>query len=267
MNNEFTTKLKYVTKKFCEAEAMKNPLVYRKLYSDQLDKALKDKVMMPYCRPYSDKARKHSRLLINSEDIYVDADFEFLHHSYDELLQYAVDTRDDIDLHIDDMNGLHLDQYLSPFGYGDRYMVSDNGGHRLLVFKCIGFPKVSAVVQERTGNYWRYAYHDGCDQKQSNNIIYWFEYLGLIRIVKVEYDYYVIESVKSAAAWILPDPKKCFRNNIMEIRKRLGYLKCNMTVDELKDYKIFDSILKCRISMLMSRIELMFRIKMPKLAW
>ena len=216
----------------CAREARQSDSEAQSLYQDRLREQLERKMMQPYCIPYVEGGRKHLRKWVNSSQIYVDSNFTPYHHSVEEIAEYAVEKRADIESLYREMNQLYLDEY--PFPGGRKvYFVSQNGHHRRLEFACIGLPKLEAYVQEPQGDVWRYF----CKLPRPDviKVLRWFLDVGLLDNAEIRSSNLIlIEDGGSLGAWLLPDSQRCIGlgSLLSEIRLRADSISSHVEIDD-----------------------------------
>ncbi len=243
----------------CAREARRSDSEAQSLYQDRLREQLERKMMQPYCIPYVEGGRKHLRKWVNSSQIYVDSNFAPYHHSFEEIVERAVEKRADIESLYREMNQLYLDEY--PFPGGRKvYFVSQNGHHRRLEFACIGLPKLEAYVQEAQGDVWRYFFKP--PRPDVIKVLRWFLDVGLLDNVEIDYrsQSILIEDGGSLGAWLLPDSQRCIGlgSLLSEIRLRADFISSHVEIDD-KILNILNS--KVRRYLAVQVVDLKYRFR------
>ena len=206
--------------------------LYRE-YEKRYNEAFSKTVMRPYCIPSLEKIRKTGKGEIEADCLLVDNSFSPYHHTKEKIIEYAINIHDDIERIEEDFQngeGLCVDEY--PAFPNKVYLVSENGNHRSLVYKCIGLSKVKAQkIQYSSQNQWRYCYRDSIDLPWI--LISWFYKNNLIdkllwdkseRTFSFESNY--------AVGWILPEPSYSLFIMIKEMKKRLSLIEVAFKNDE-----------------------------------
>lgn len=175
------------------------------LYRQRLDDEIARALITPYCIPgYGMRSKECG--WVKCSQVALDEDFDFYHHTQDEVTEYAVVNRGNAELLISSMSGLHLDEFPGIAESEPIYMVSVNGNHRRLVYACIGLPVIGATIQRTVSNKWRY-YLQG-KNRSAIKVLFWFKQLGLIDSCKLVDDKtIVLEGKNNIAGWILPDAR------------------------------------------------------------
>lgn len=194
---------------------------YQRNIEDEINKS----VRVPFCIPFSEQPRQTIREWIQLSEIRLAYDFDFYHHTKEEIIEFAVKKRGDHTFLMESMNGLYLDEYPAPNNSGKAYMVSDNGQHRRLVYSCIGLPKVLAQVQKTSGNKWRFYWKR--QDKNAFKLLKWLKYKGIVEYIElVDYDTLVISDASNISGWIIPDPElNSLYRMINDMKERGKYLK------------------------------------------
>ena len=179
----------------------------RQNYLRNIENEIDTSVRPPFCIPYSKHLRQKAPEWVPSSEIRLDFGFDFHHHSKEEIVDFAVENRENYKQLIHDMNGLFLDEFPAPSASGKAYMVSDNGNHRRLVYSCIGLPKVFAQVQKKSGNKWRFYWKEL--DLNSQKLLKWLKYKGIVERIEQSPDdvkTLVISDASNISGWIIPDP-------------------------------------------------------------
>ena len=206
-SDETTKRMKEAVIKQCSIEASRSDDEAKLLYQTRLDSEIDGSVVRPYCIPHVEGRRKKERRWVKNNRVLVGEEFNFHHHSREELINFAVSKRDDPDFLLGEMEGLYLDEFPAPDGGDPVYMVSDNGNHRRLVYACIDLPEICALVQCAPTKQWHYYWKDR--SRAAAKIIIWFQYLGLIDSVAwgLDDETLIIEGRDNLVGWLLPDAR------------------------------------------------------------
>lgn len=198
-------------------------LNYLRNIENEIDKS----VRVPFCIPFSEQPRQKIREWVQSSEIRLKIDFDFYHHTKEEIVEFAVKNRGNYNLLMESMNDLYLDEYPAPSASGKAYMVSVNGQHRRLVYSCIGLPKVLAQVQKTSGNKWRFYWKN--QDKNAFKLLKWLKYKGIVECIeKVDHDTLVISDANNISGWIIPNPDpNSLYQMINDMQERAKYLKCS----------------------------------------
>lgn len=202
---EAEKRMKEALREHCASEASRSHSEAKLLYEERLHSEINDRVVPPYCIPYVEGGRKQEWRWVKNSNVLVGKEFDFYHHSPEEVVGFAISHRGSSDFLLDEMRGLYLDEFPAPNGGDPVYMVSHNGNHRRLVYACIGLPHICAVVQESLTNQWCYYWRD--DSHAIKKIIVWFLCLGLLDKdpLNEEGQTLIIEGKDNVAGWLLPD--------------------------------------------------------------
>lgn len=220
------------------------------IFEKRLEEALEKSVFKPpFCIPYSRSNFKEDIIL--SDEVVHDKYFTFKRYSKSELVEYALKHRNNSQLHINDMSDLWLDEYPAPNESGRIFMVSDNGRHRNLVFKCLGLKYIEANIQylnKKKGS-WRYWF-----DKPNSFMIMLLKWLIFNKRIEVEYldsQTYLITDSSNLIPWILPN-SEIFKASAIrkDILKRLNSVEKSFGKQDFDDGFIRKSFLLWYIDVL-----------------
>ena len=173
------------------------------IFEKRLEEEKEKSVIEPFCKPYSYSQFKKDIVL--NDEVVLEKSFNFYHHSESELVEYALKHRNNIQLHINSMSDLWLNEYPAPNESGRVFMVSNNGNHRRLVFKCLDLKFIEANIQylnKKRGS-WRYYFH-----RPNSFMIMLLKWLIFNKRIEVEYldsRTYLITDSSNLIPWILPN--------------------------------------------------------------
>lgn len=198
------------------------------IFEKKLEEAKEKSVFEPFCIPYSYSEFKKDIVL--NEEVVLEKGFDFYHHSESELLEYALKHRNNSQLHINSMSDLWLNEYPAPNESGRVFMVSNNGNHRRLVFKCLDLKFIEANIKylnKKRGS-WRYYFH-----RPNSFMIMLLKWLIFNKRIEVEYldsRTYLITDSSNLIPWILPnseifkasDIRKDMLNRLNLVEKSFG---------------------------------------------
>ncbi|MGT2715887.1 hypothetical protein [Streptococcus respiraculi] len=195
------------------------------IFEKRLLHAKETSVIKPFCIP-NGYAKLKEDIILNDE-VVLENDFSFYHHSEDEIVKFALENRENIKLHIDSMSDLYLDEYPAPNLLRRVFMVSTNGQHRRLVFECLGLERIRARIQfiKDKQRSWKYYF-----RKQNipmNMVIEWLVSKGRIeKIEPLDSKTILIKDSSQLIPWILPDSEiSSFSKIRKDILKRLQLIE------------------------------------------
>lgn len=83
-------------------------------------------------------------IAVKSNDLYMNNDFTFYHHTPRKVLEYSIEQRGNADWLMQQMEELRVDEWPFPFSKDNRrvYIVGQNGNHRSALFRTIGLPEI-----------------------------------------------------------------------------------------------------------------------------
>lgn len=194
---------------------------YLRNIEDEIDKSVKE----PFCIPFSKQPRPKIHEWVQLSETRLDVDFDFYHHSKEEIVEFAIENKGNYNFLMKTMSGLYLNEFPAPSASGKAYMVSINGNHRRLVYSCIGLPKVFAEVQKTSGNKWRFYWKE--QDKNALKLLKWLKYKGIIECIEqVNDNTLVISDANNISGWIIPDPDlNSLYRMINDMQERAKYLK------------------------------------------
>lgn len=219
------------------------------IFKKRLEEAKEKSVFKPFCIPYSHSEYKKNIVL--HEEIVLEKGFHFYHHSESELVEYALKHRNNIQLHINSMSDLWLDEYPAPNESGRAFMVSTNGNHRRLVFKCLGLKFIEANIQylnKKRGS-WRYYFY-----RPNSFMIKLLNWMIFNKRIEVEYldsRTYLITDSSNLIPWILPNSEIFKASDIRkDMLKRLNLVEKSFGKQDFDDGFIRKSFLLWYIDVL-----------------
>lgn len=207
------------------------------IFKKRLEEAKEKSVFKPFCIPYSYSNFKED-IILNDEVVH-DKYFTFKSNSESELVENALRHRNNIQLHINSMSDLWLDEYPAPNESGRIFMVSTNGRHRSLVFKCLGLKYIEANIQylNKKKNIWRYWF----DKPNSfmMKLLNWMVFNKRIEIKRLDSKTYLITDSSNLIPWILPD-SVIFKPSVIrkDILKRLNLVEKSFGKQDFDDGSI-----------------------------
>ena len=215
------------------------------IFKKRLEEAKEKSVFKPFCIPYSHSEYKKDIVL--NEEVVLEKGFHFYHHSESELVEYALKHRNNIQLHIKSMSDLWLDEYPAPNESGRIFMVSTNGRHRSLVFKCLGLKFIEANIKKRGS--WRYYFH-----RPNSFMIKLLNWMIFNKRIEVEYldsRTYLITDSSNLIPWILPNSEIIKASDIRkDMLKRLNLVEKSFGKQDFDDGFIRKSFLLWYIDVL-----------------
>lgn len=188
------------------------------------------RALHPWCIPYSVSGRQITNKVVSPDQILEEINFDFYHHSPQEIIDYSIDIRKHPRIILSDMDGLMLDEFPGVAGK-HIYMISSNGHHRSFVFSTLGLKHVLANVQICNGNVWRYYIGRNIHQiRTGRSILRLFLQLGIISACDqdtIDQCEYHISGPYNVAGWILPELKEFITpaQALDESSKRLQYIE------------------------------------------
>lgn len=149
------------------------------------------------------------------------------------------------------MSELWLDEYPAPNESGRIFMVSDNGRHRSLVFKCLGLKYIEANIRylNKKKSSWRYWF-----DKPNSFMIMLLKWLIFNKRIEVEYldsQTYLITDSLNLIPWILPN-SEIFKASAIrkDMLKRLNSVEKSFGKQDFDDGFIRKSFLLWYIDVL-----------------
>lgn len=220
------------------------------IFEKRLEEAKEKSVFKPpSCIPYSHSNFKED-IILNDEVVH-DKYFTFERYSESELVEYALKNRNNSQLHINSMSNLWLDEYPAPNESGRIFMVSTNGRHRSLVFKCLGLQYIEANIQylNKKKNTWRYCF----DKPNSfmEKLLNWMIFNK--RIEKEDWDHkdFLFTDSSNLIPWILPNSNIIKPSDIRkDMLKRLNLVEKSFGKQDFDDGFVRKSFLLWYIDVL-----------------
>lgn len=194
-----------IVRNYCLGEMGKDASSVARGYQERLYDYIHYSLLEPDC--WNCHAEAVNDLWIDPRDIVLANGFQFYHHSPKEILQHSLEKRGDYSYLFDQMNGgvrvgLDLREFPSPFSENKLYMVRQNGNHRAGVFRAIGLPAVTGVVEVSRSDRWNY-YGGNC--APVGRYLMLLKSVGLIASVeRDDFSGYTITPNSGLAIWILP---------------------------------------------------------------
>lgn len=207
------------------------------IFEKRLEEAIEKSVFEPFCIPYSHSNFKED-IILNDEVVH-NKYFTFKIRSESELVEDALKHRNNSQLHINSMSDLWLDEYPAPNESGRIFMVSTNGRHRSLVFKCLGLKFIEANIQylnKKRGS-WRYYFY-----RPNSFMIKLLNWMIFNKRIEVEYldsQTYLITDSSNLIPWILPNSEIFKPSDIRkDILKRLNLVEKSFGKQDFDDGSI-----------------------------
>lgn len=232
------------------------------IFEKRLEEAKEKSVFEPFCTPYNHSNFKED-IILNDEVVHNNY-FTFKRYSESKLVEYALKHRNNIQLHINSMSNLWLNEYPAPNESGRIFMVSTNGRHRSLVFKCLGLKFIEANIQylnKKRGS-WRYWF----DEPNSFMIklLNWMVFNKRIEVEYLDSKNYLITDSSNLIPWILPNSKIFKPSDIRkDILKRLNLVEKSFGKQDFDDGSIRKSFLLWYIDVL--RVNFIMYLKKDNL--
>lgn len=207
-------------KNLCLREAQRKPdSDLRNEYRHRLENEDNQRLVKPYCQPTRGRGGYEHTEWVATKDIFLESDFDYHHHSKDEILDYSIEHRGDYKRHHDSMRGLWLDEYPAPNDKGNIFFVGTNGNHRRLVYSCIGLPHSYAKVQALNENKWVYY---STNRSAFRLLNFFFLYALIDWIERDDQNSCTFTASHPVTLWLLPDPNLGSLSNMFEdIKRRL----------------------------------------------
>lgn len=219
------------------------------IFEKRLEEAKEKSVFKPFCIPYSHSNFKED-IILNDEVVH-NKYFTFERYSESELVEFALKNRNNSQLHINSMSDLWLDEYPAPNESSRIFMVSINGRHRRLVFKCLGLKFIEANVQYLNKKKGSWIYHFNKPNSFMLKLLNWMIFYKRIEVECLNYEDLLITDSSNLIPWILPN-SQIFKASAIrkDMLKRLNSVEKSFGKQDFDDGFIRKSFLLWYIDVL-----------------
>lgn len=141
-----------------------------------------------------------------------------LHHTDQEVLDFAIRNRGNHAIHLQSMQDLWLDEYPVPAGCEPLFKISNNGHHRRLVFHIVGYSLVAGNIQRCGPGIWTVS-------REQARWLRLFEVAGLADVESDGPSYFRISDATSVTGWVLPPASTTLTDVPRVVVERLAMLE------------------------------------------